>query len=433
MKTNYFKSLATLLCAGALLFSVNTKAQWTAMGGGITSGSVYAMTAFNSNIYIGGGFFSPYSDLAVWNGGSYSSGLVAGITQPVNAFATFDSVLYLATDNGIYQLIGSTSNQIAIINDPCYALCWYNHMLYAGGWMDSIGPASSRKKCGHIITYNGTTWDSIAVEVDSWPKAMTVYNGQLAVGGYMNYSSAGDTLYGIGLYNGTKWTPLSHGIKGSGGVFALATQGSNLYIGGEFDSASVGPKYGPHIFTNNIAVWNGSAWDSVGAKGTSSTVYAICAYNGGIVAGGYFDSVMFWNGAAWSSLGTTPMYSEINSTIVFNGNLYVGGEMFSTIGGTSANNVAEYTAPTGIASISNANGISIYPNPSNGLFTVEQNAENHNVKIEVYNVLGEEVYVNSFSTLRTNIDITAQASGIYIYRMLNADGSLLSTGKIIKN
>src|SRR6185312_2254704 len=315
MKTKFLKSLATLLCASALLISVNTKAQWVAMGTGITGGTVSTMASFNSKLYIGGGFFSPYSDMTTWNGGSYSSGLVA-MSQPPLAMCTFDSVLYIATYNAIYQLIGSTSTQIANLNDPCYAICFYNHKLYAGGWMDSVGLGASGKRAftGYMAVYDGVKWDSIQGKVDSWPKAMCLYNGKLAVVGYMNYSSVKDTLYGAALYDGSKWTRLNFGVKGaSGAPYAVAAVGSDLYVGGGFDSASTNATvYNPHVRTKNIAVWTGTTWDSVG-KGNSGTVYALASFNGGLVSGGYFDSVMYWSGSAWSSLGALSSAAEINA------------------------------------------------------------------------------------------------------------------------
>jgi hypothetical protein len=430
-----YKLIASAAFIGSMVFSTNINAQWTAMGAGISSGEVYTLQGFGSDVIVGGGYFSPYTDVAIWNGSSYSS---AGFTptQGLLAMAAFDSVVYIATYNAIYQHIGSSTIQIATLNDPCYALCFWNHKLYAGGWMNTINSV----KLGYLDQYDPTTatWDSIPVEVDSWPKAMCVYNGQLAVAGYMNYTSAGDTLYGVGLWNGTKWTPLNKGIKGSGGVYAITTLGPDLYIGGQFDSASTAYKYGPHVFTNNIAVWNGTTWDSVGSQktgGPSSTVYALTTFNGGVVAGGYFDSIPSWNGSVWSQLGNvtlTTMTAEVNAFTVLSGNLYAGG-FFDHVGGIAASNVAEFTKPTAVNEVNNNENIRVYPNPSNGVFTIESLAGSRQSSVEIYNVLGEKV-LEQLSILNSqfSINLSNQPAGIYVYRILSQDGSFISSGKMVK-
>jgi hypothetical protein len=423
MKTNYFKSLASLVCVGVLFFSTAVNAQWSSVSGGAIGGpGVDAMIGYNADLYVGGGFFSPYSDIAKWNGSAYSN---AGFTptQGVLAFATFDSVLYIATYNAIYQDIGGSISTIATLNDPCYALCFYNHNLYAGGWMDSI----NHKFVGYLAKYNGSAWSSIAVPVDNWPKAMTIYNGQLAVGGYFNYSSANDTLYGVGLWDGSKWTHLNKGIKGAYGVFTMAVMSGNLYIGGGFDSVSYQKK---HIYCNNIAMWNGTDWDSVG-HGLTGGPYALTVFNGGLVAGGYFDSIKSWNGVAWSMLGTLPASSEVQALGVYNGNLYAGGQFTSVSGVPNTGYMAEYTIPTGVNEISTSSSISVYPNPNNGVFTMQLSGISGKSSVEVYNILGEKVY-SQFTIDNSPLTINLKESaGIYLYRVLSADGNSIASGKVI--
>ncbi len=76
-----------------------------------------------------------------------------------------------------------------------------------------------------------------------------------------------------------------------------------------------------------------------------------------------------------------------------------------------------------ITSISNdnldKNDIKIYPNPTNGLFTIDvNNNENYNVEIIVKDLTGKIIYANSFNnSASNNIDLSCQSAGIYIIQI----------------
>jgi len=89
---------------------------------------------------------------------------------------------------------------------------------------------------------------------------------------------------------------------------------------------------------------------------------------------------------------------------------------------------------TGIQNISYTNGVSVYPNPTSGQFTVSiKNSEAGTTnQVEVYNVMGQEVYSQSNIQNPTfNIDLSSQASGVYMYRIFTLDGNAIGEGKII--
>ena len=211
-------------------------------------------------------------------------------------------------------------------------------------------------------------------------------------------------------------------------VLALATMGGNLFAGGYLDSAS-------GVKVTGIAQWDGSKWDSVGSPkgGVSNTVYALTAFNGGMVAGGYFDSIMFWNGAAWSMLGgPLAKYSEVEAMTVYNSILYVGGQL-TNIGSLPVVNVAQYSVPLGMNELKTTDGqLLVYPNPSTGVFTMQLSGTSRQSTVEVYNMVGEKVY-SQLTTLNSqfSIDLSNQAPGIYLYRVTGNDGSSIGSGKLI--
>ncbi|HXB13589.1 MAG TPA: T9SS type A sorting domain-containing protein [Bacteroidia bacterium] len=105
------------------------------------------------------------------------------------------------------------------------------------------------------------------------------------------------------------------------------------------------------------------------------------------------------------------------------GNMYIGDEYNQRVRKVS-----------GVAGqdelISNTDGLSIYPNPCNGVFTFEVKTEEPGTKgdVNVYNMLGEKVYSSSFSTFHSpfSINLSTQPNGIYLVKVQSEDGAVMS-------
>jgi len=89
----------------------------------------------------------------------------------------------------------------------------------------------------------------------------------------------------------------------------------------------------------------------------------------------------------------------------------------------------------GVGTISSGAGqIIVYPNPSNGEFTVS--IKNYELgitsSVEVYNMLGEKIY-SQFLIPNSSflIDLSNKPNGIYFYRILSDVGGVLGEGKLI--
>ncbi|MBW7846086.1 MAG: T9SS type A sorting domain-containing protein, partial [Bacteroidia bacterium] len=77
---------------------------------------------------------------------------------------------------------------------------------------------------------------------------------------------------------------------------------------------------------------------------------------------------------------------------------------------------------SGIIEVSNANELTIYPNPSNGKFTIQsKEVLNGATEISLYNILGAKVYSTSTEIKGTSIDINTQGlkAGIYLVQINN--------------
>ncbi len=111
-----------------------------------------------------------------------------------------------------------------------------------------------------------------------------------------------------------------------------------------------------------------------------------------------------------------------------------GGNLYIADGGNYV--IREVTGiPTGIAqSETKSDAVSIFPNPSNGIFNLS--IRNYqlgitNYTLQVYNMLGEKVYYTQFSNQNTKIDISNQAPGIYLYRVISETGTSMANGRLI--
>jgi trimeric autotransporter adhesin len=153
--------------------------------------------------------------------------------------------------------------------------------------------------------------------------------------------------------SGQKWEGVGTGISSpdSSGVYALCEYKGKLYVGGNFISAGNKIAY-------NIASWDGSKWDTVGA-GTNAAVRALCVYKGELYAAGDFNKVgglraqgiAKWNGKKWSNAGDglyikagsgiAGSTAKIRALCVYHDELYACGG-FKWAGTEYANSIAKW-------------------------------------------------------------------------------------------
>jgi hypothetical protein len=156
------------------------------------------------------------------------------------------------------------------------------------------------------------------------------------------------------MWDGAQWHALGAGIEGSNvTVLALAVDGTNVYVGGQFRSAG-------GVSANHVARWNGQDWSALGggpANGVQgSGVYALAVWRGQVFVGGIFtnagglavNGLARWDGTNWSALGSglslpqlTGARARVFALSVSGDELFVGGA-FTHVGGQAASGLARY-------------------------------------------------------------------------------------------
>lgn len=203
--------------------------------------------------------------------------------------------------------------------------------LYAGGNFNSPG--------NYIAIWDGNTWSTTGNGMDEHIDALMHFNGDIIAGG--DFSDAdGVSVQYFAKYNGSVWSPVTT-IYPDSFVLALTNDGTNIYAGGMFK------KCGADTNCKRIAKWDGNNWSPLG-KGLKASVYAMCTFNGNIVAAGEFkyadtmtvNYVAMWDGVKWNKLGAG-FDNYVKSLAVYNNELYAGG-VFLNSGSTPTKLIAKW-------------------------------------------------------------------------------------------
>ena len=218
--------------------------------------------------------------------------------------------------------------------------------IYVGGSFSMAGGTN----VNNIAVWNGSNWSGLGTGVSKSGRvnAIAVIDSNVYVGG--SFSMAGSiTANNIAVWNGIVWAPLGNGVNSGSAydspVSAIVVNGDKVYAGGNFTTAG-------NAAASHIAMWNGSAWSSLGT-GVNGTVFTLAVDKDNIYAGGWLDTaggvsanrIAMWNGNTWSALGTGLGPSTVNVIVVSGNRLYVGGNI-ETAGGNPVNNIAVWDGST---------------------------------------------------------------------------------------
>lgn len=209
-----------------------------------------------------------------------------------------------------------------------YTMTFFQGDLYIGGAFQTIGTMN----ISYVARWDGSNWHGLgpasANGVNSTVWTMEVFQNKLYIGGSFTQTGGNLTSNLLTIWNGTDFSALSIPLTGSYYVRALRTIGSGLWVGGSFGI--------PSPSSQNLGVWNGSAWQTFGS-GVDGMVLTIEAnrtdvYIGGTmygINGQSFTSIAKWDGSTFSSVGSNLDTSV--STILIKGNdLYAAGSFTYT-------------------------------------------------------------------------------------------------------
>jgi hypothetical protein len=331
--------------------------EWLPIGSDLY-GSAGPLAVWNNTLVVAGFFRDTddayVADFASWDGASWTSW----------GFNMDDEVITLAVSpdgsliaGGWFTQAGST--EVASVarwdgdtwsalgtglDGPVYALARYGNDVTAGGEFEPpVGVEAS-----NLASWDGTSWNAIhglsrGVGMDAWVYALTFYDGDLIAGGKFDRAGLVDVQH-IARWDGTSWHALSGGFQGESrytSVRALIVYDGRLLAGGIFDEAGGLP-------ARNIAAWDGSSWQPLGA-GFNGDVFALELFEGDLIAAGRFTDtggtlaprIARWDGGSWSRLGHG-FNDDVYALTVHEGSLVAGGLFTASDAGLN-NRLARWT------------------------------------------------------------------------------------------
>jgi trimeric autotransporter adhesin len=330
---------------------------------------VTAQIVHNNELFVGGTFYWIDGKLAIgsasWNGTRWRN-FNSDVGLDVKSFATYQGDLYaysygriVGAGEGLFRLVGETWQNVPtpeIIpwdERTVQSLQEYQGNLYFGGTLGVIDNSSGTSVVGRGITkWNGTSFNAIGnFGANIAVNAMTVFNGELIVGGNFNrVTHNGQTVNAscLAAWNGTSWRSLNSGIDVQWGsqVNALKVHNGKLYAAGEiyrFQGQSLG---------TGVIEYDGSSWRSTGPSAIFGPINTLEVHDGDLYAGGnipfgenqsnggstLIGHVMRYDGLRWGSVANAQLrwgsYSSdgrVRSLASYQGLLAAGGE-FDRIG-----------------------------------------------------------------------------------------------------
>jgi len=220
--------------------------------------------------------------------------------------------------------------------------------LYVGGDFTVIGDVAAN----YVAKWDGENWSALGNGIGTGNnsiRAMAIVGDFLYVGGQFSGPSAPG--FNIGRWNTVTqtWSNVSNGI--SGFVYAMTTDGTNLYIGGSFPSTAGGAD--PVVSMANVGKWNGASWSALGS-GVNNPVYALAMSGSTLFVGGQFTTAggssanriakFDTSASVWSALGSG-VNDQVLALATTGSTVYAGG-IFTTAGGSPANKFAKWDDAT---------------------------------------------------------------------------------------
>ena len=350
---------------------------WSVVGGPVVGGGAFALTVFNNQLVVGGMFSSiggtPASNLAVWDGSSYTA--LGSADGPVWSLAVWQGKLLVggrvpsfdsepfgciaSYDGSTWSALGSGISGTSVFG----IIPWGDSVVCVSEPFGAIGDGTAPS--GVVSTaplFDGTQWLNLSAKLglglgglggdnDAAVFDIAEYQNQVVALG--DFDCGADTC---GFHN-TARLGNGHWLSMNGGVDSIVICGleydGKLVIGGMFNQAGGAPA--PHI-----AQWDAISWAGLGS-GADSLVEALAIYNGELIACGRFvniggvaaSRIARWNGTTWSPLGTG-VNGLAEALAVYNGELYVGGS-FTTAGGVASPRIAKWNGTSWLAVGSGAN------------------------------------------------------------------------------
>lgn len=360
--------------------------------------------------------------------------------------------------NGIARWNGSSWSSLGLGlrspgNDVGWALgsCIKDDKLYLAGQFTTAGSDT----CNSIGVWDGETWQSLGFPPDtlnSYPPALTsciFYKNELYAAGNCYNNIGGYINRGIARFDGQKWKRVGEGLKGGyTDIRDMEVYKGDLYVCGYFTAAAGNAG-------NKIMRWDGEQWKDVagGLCSPSDIAENMLVYDGKLYVVGVFEcvgnglpaqNIAVWDGERWCSMGNSKINNKILAIAPYNNDLYIVGG-FTEIDGQPLKFFAKWvgdhatdtcSTPTSYSHIPNPEiqpVLHLTPNPASDYCALSLTGVwpiGERLRASIYNVLGQQVWAAEWATDGTyTMPVTGWAKGVYELRV--SAGRLAVVGRLV--
>ncbi|NUN69914.1 MAG: CHRD domain-containing protein [Bacteroidetes bacterium] len=323
---------------GISVWNIAEQKKYTLSTGGSISGTVYALTMDEKNLYAGGDFNQ-----------------VSGTTSPRAVRFSFTERKWFSMGSGL--------------NSRVHAIVKLDTMIYAGGQFTSSGVTALK----YVARFDTATnsWTPLGgVNTDGFVYAMTVHKNSLVMAGAFTKADTAKAAVKV-----ARWDAMNNVWRGifdssnvlnapDGTVMSLHAYGDLLTAGGNFMNGrgvNASSAYRALVY-NGIARWNGSTWNPVG-NGAGYDVKVLTVAGDYLYAGGVFTNIggvnatnvarMHLPSRTWEPLNIrleaswnqSSFNNEVRAITVNGDDVYIGGN-FTKVNGLNASGIIKWNAAT---------------------------------------------------------------------------------------
>ena len=396
--------------APGVFLTYNNGTKWTDINNGMINTNVQTFAADNTYLYTGtysGVFYSADGGMN-WESTPWHNVTSTLTINSAGIFAVSGGGIYLSTDNGSsWSFAGS-------LNAAVVAMVSIGTDLYAGTTSLSYGDVWRS-------TDNAETWTQTGL-TDANVYSLAVSNSTLYAAVHQLNIPNNAVLFSTD--NGTTWANITTGLPNQQ-FRVLVTNGTNLFT----------------CTGSNGGIWftsdNGTNWTDISIPSISAAVSSIIISGTNLFAGtrggGVFVSTD--SGNNWFPINTGLTNLKVPALFISGSNLLAG----TNASGVWSHPLSEMLSKSTLDHSQEVpDQFSLeqnYPNPFNPSTTIRYNIpKSGQVKLSVYNLLGEEValLVNDFLEAgfhEVSFNAANQPSGTYFYKI--ESGGMITVKKMV--